>query len=1266
MSKISNLLLLLVIINSALLVIAEDSFTSHGPTVVVPPNKTDEPDNFPKNPPNRPPCGLDPVLLSTGAFYHNEEDLLINSLIDLRFARNYHNQSIYDGPMGYNWNFSLNKKLKVEDNGDVLVYEPESSEVTGKNKYEKNGNRYLAASDCFNLLTQKGEFYHLVEPQGKKWIFDNKGLLVEILDNNGNKLTFEYDSAERLTIIYDDLGLLIDLSYNEDGRISSIKGSGSNAEVHYKYENKNLVEVTKSGGRVTRYKYDSAHNLISIANNRGIEKLKNYYDSKSRVIKQEYNGATAYISYDTDNNCTRVTDWRGYIKDYFFDPVSGEKTKEIQYTANLRPADPPSYTTTYSYNSHGLTNCIQYPDGRKIFYEYDSRGNMIEKREKAAGVADGVHHTDLVTTMTYDVKWNKPSSIIDPRGYETKSVYDDKGNISSVTNALGQTISFEYDQKGRKIKETSPKGVVTKYSYSSTNGYLVQKIVDSGTGNINAETTYSYNGLYLSKLTNPQGSEKKIIRNVYNLPSVIVESETLNIKTNLFYDKDKNIIKIEKVSDQSGLSSQTIDYSYDQRNNVTRISENGSKVTNYTYDAAGHLVEIEDPNDNISTAVYDERGLLWKQTNAEGAATEFSYTLNGDLASLKDAKGNMTTYDYDGFGRVIKTTYPNLSYKEFSYDKNGNRQSEKTRAGDTIIYEYDALNRLITKTTTDTGITTYQYDAVSRLIAVTDNSGTITFSYDTLGRLIKKTDANAKSISYEYDLNGNRTKLIYPDDAFITYQYDELGRNTTISNPDSTAIAVFNYNQLSQLKRVDYENGSFTSYSFNNLGQLVDIKHNLNGLIRDYGYTRDKVGNILTKNDANSDLHTYTYDDIYQVTKEVYPGSKTVNYNFDSLGNRQTVNNNGTTTDYTANVMNQYITVNSQAVSYDTNGNTASYGADSYVYDSENQLIKVTTSNNIIKFSYDAFGNRTEKRVYDLNDNMLNSASYLYDGADVLCEYDVSGTEKARYVLANLDRPIRRTNDNSSNYYYHADSLGSITEISNSAGNLVEAYNYDIYGNRTVEDAIGNSLTHSTIGNKYFFTGRRFEAETNLYYYRARFYSSELGRFLQPDPIEYAGGINIYAYCGNNSVNFVDPMGLRRYGPYHGKTWLDYLKKYHYERNKHQAPGSKKFDKSKLKKENYDFDVPSDYHQHGVPDNSNRKVVSPDGHSEYVYDKNDDLVEDPANKGTYNYYSPDNWFGHSLFDILPYLLWGNSEDDPTGWLDRAYPWGENKDCGYEK
>jgi len=162
-------------------------------------------------------------------------------------------------------------------------------------------------------------------------------------------------------------------------------------------------------------------------------------------------------------------------------------------------------------------------------------------------------------------------------------------------------------------------------------------------------------------------------------------------------------------------------------------------------------------------------------------------------------------------------------------------------------------------------------------------------------------------------------------------------------------------------------------------------------------------------------------------------------------------------------------------------------------------------------------------------------ARYIYDNEDILLELDGSDNITARYTHGpGIDEPLIMEK-NSQSFYYHADGLGSVTEITDAAGAVKQQYVYSSFGK--IESQLDSSFVQP-----YTFTAREFDSETELYHYRARQYDSKSGRFNQEDPILHAGNPDIpfsapvllsnppmlhpYTYTQNNPVGSTDPLGL--------------------------------------------------------------------------------------------------------------------------------------------
>ncbi len=175
----------------------------------------------------------------------------------------------------------------------------------------------------------------------------------------------------------------------------------------------------------------------------------------------------------------------------------------------------------------------------------------------------------------------------------------------------------------------------------------------------------------------------------------------------------------------------------------------------------------------------------------------------------------------------------------------------------------------------------------------------------------------------------------------------------------------------------------------------------------------------------------------------------------------------------------------------------------------------------------DGLGLRLQKTVTPAGGSPATTR-YIYDQEDIVLEFDGTNKLLARYTHGpGIDDPMMMERDvngngafeSSERYVYHADGLGSVTEITDPNGITVVSYLYDSFG-KLMQGGTG-------LLNPYTYTAREYDSESGLMHYRARTYDPRIGRFLQEDPVGLAGGdINFYAYAKNNPVNYTDPYGL--------------------------------------------------------------------------------------------------------------------------------------------
>ncbi len=319
-----------------------------------------------------------------------------------------------------------------------------------------------------------------------------------------------------------------------------------------------------------------------------------------------------------------------------------------------------------------------------------------------------------------------------------------------------------------------------------------------------------------------------------------------------------------------------------------------------------------------------------------------------------------------------------------------------------------------------------------------------------------------------------------------------------------------------------FPNGVISDYGYDSQGRLNALTHTLgaNPNFTDFGYTYNPVGNILSiiDNLIAAQTRTNTYDALQRLKTGGTTGTPET-YDYDLTGNRTT---SFLSTAHSHDAANRLTEDDQFTYAYDANGNLetktdkTTTGVITYTWDAQDQLVQIDfPDSTTTTYKYDGVGRRIEKNVNG------SSTRYVYDGEDIALEYDGTNTFVSRYSHGpGTDQPLAVQRAGVGFFYYHVDHQGSIVNLTDSNGLIANSYLYDAYG---------RMLTLSeTILQPFTYTGREFDAESGLYFYRARYYDPQTGRFLSEDPIGFAGGDqNFYRFALNNPANFVDPSGDR-------------------------------------------------------------------------------------------------------------------------------------------
>ncbi len=959
-----------------------------------------------------------------------------------------------------------------------------------------------------------------------------------VTHTNGSSFTIVY-SANYTATLTDPAGNVY--SYTDSSNSNSVTLPGSPATL-IQYKNNSIGQLTEvdyngvpysittydsslratgshmaDGSQATTIAYgtNATGPTATITNALGHRSVQQFGGTGSPLLS-ESNDAVVDCSatnnvraYDMYGNLQQTTDNNGNITRYIY-AANGQlqSLAEAYGTTSSR-------TTNYVWDSNASLNrqlSVTVEGWSKTAYTYNAQNRLASE-----SITDlsGISNQILTTQYNYVLYGNgmvQTMSVVHPSPNNSDTDvyrYDTLGNLISVTNGLGQTITYSnYNGLGEPGRITGVNGDITDFTYDGRGRVAAKTTYPGG---VAATWSYTYDSFgLLSSLTAPGNEVTTWTRNPYMQVTRITRNDKDGASTESFiYDAMGNITSDVVARGTDIGKSQTV--VYDTRGNIYQREGAHGQVETYAYDGSGNVASVTDALGNKTSFQYDALNRRTRILDAKGGITQYAYDKGDNVTSVTDPRNLITSYVYDGLGKLWQQVSPDTGVTHFAYDNYG-RRSSMTRADGTL--------------------TAYGYDGLSRLVSVGAGGKTQSFIYDTCtngkGRLCADSDATGTT-SYSYTPEGwvaGRSFVVAGTSYALGYSHDSMGRIAMVTYPDGNQA---NYT---------YTNGVVSGVTLK-MGTTV-----VNGATAISYRPMDLA--MATWTSGNGLVNTLSYDTDTRLAAISVPGKQSLSFAYDTA-DRITRISNGIDTSLTQNfsydALSRLTTVSSvadnESFQYDANGNRtvqtgvldsvdatsnrlASSGSTSYGYDAQGNT---TTVNGAATYHYDAF-NRMDSAggtAYYVNPEgqrlrKTGAAGATYfapDHGGTLLAEQVNGAW-IDYVWLN-GRLIGRI-ANGQAYAIHADQVGR-PEVMTDASQIVvwRAQNFAFTQNVVVANVMLN------LG----FPGQYYDAETEAWNNGYRDYKSGLGRYLESDPIGLLGGVSTYAYVGNNPISNVDPLGLR-------------------------------------------------------------------------------------------------------------------------------------------
>jgi RHS repeat-associated protein len=949
---------------------------------------------------------------------------------------------------------------------------------------------------------------------------------------------------------------------------------------HYTNSHVDLYSVSNSIGQFEGRGYNASHQVTSITNALGQVTVLGYDSSTHNLIATtNYSGQSINYTY---NNGSAGSNDAGFLYSVTVQPEGLTQTI-ADYTygqprvVQLSGTGLATLLVSNTWDKLNRLTGTLFPDGTtisNIYASLDLVAHLDRLGHPTHFVYDNLQHLIYVTNALNNVTaftWcncGALTSITDPLLTNTTYLnYDNQGRLTNVNCPDGSSVTKQYDLFGRLTNQFD--GAGKSFTFAYNNQGLLTAI-----SNLNGQVM----GIGYDAANRPitvTNADGVVWTKIYDLLNRVTTNAWPDGSAEYFQYSTNGLISYEN---QDG---QFTYFGRDGAGRVTALTDNLRHSNVFSYDALDHVISLTDGLGHNTFWNYNQYGWMTnKLNNLNASVLTNGFDANGQLTTRWMPATGITTYKWDAVGNLTNIAYPART-DAYTYDADNRLTGMADTNGTDVLlssFTYTRVGQLATETGPWASNTlTYTYNQGHRAsLSLNSQIPTInqTYGYDSAWRL-QSLAATAGTFAYGYT-PASASSLVrtvgLPNAASIVDNYDSLARldYTALLNYwghplDGYAYISDSWGLRTNITRQLGLSTNIVTNSFDGIGQLMTWSgRETNGTLRQneqlaYGY--DAAGNLHVRNNGLL-AQTFTVDTLNQLSNVTRTGTFTVTgatpapaasvtvntvsaqtySDFTFASTNTTLGNGNNTFTIIARNMSNVTVTNSLTINmptnvtfqYDSNGNLTNDGTRWFFCDADNQLTNVTTANRCqVVFVYDGLNRRRIERDYTWTNSAwlkTHETRFLYDGMQIVQERDTNNDPLVTYTrgldltmslsgAGGIGGMLARTDANGSTFY-HADGAGNITALMDGNQNIVARAEYDAFGKFI---KLSGSLANS---NRYWFSSKEYVPQAGLFYYGARFYEPNFQRWLNRDPIAERGGINLYAFVGNDPEDYYDYLGF--------------------------------------------------------------------------------------------------------------------------------------------